>query len=42
MNEPPAYQLESWRERLQRWRSHTRIAALFAVGVFATFIALLM
>jgi serine protease DegQ len=42
MNEPPAAPLASWRERLQRLRVHTRSASLFAVGVFATFIALLL
>jgi S1-C subfamily serine protease len=42
MNEPPATPLTTWRERLQRWRKHTRSASLFAVGVFATFVALLL
>ena len=42
MDESPATPLAPWRERLQRLRSHTRSASLFAVGVFATFIAILL
>jgi S1-C subfamily serine protease len=42
MNEPPATPFASWPERLRRLRSHTRSASLFAVGVFATFVALLL
>jgi S1-C subfamily serine protease len=42
MNEPPVTPIASWPERLQRLRSHTRSASLFAVGVLATFVALLL
>jgi S1-C subfamily serine protease len=42
MNEPPVIPLAPWRERLQRLHSHSRSASLFALGVLAAFIALLL
>jgi S1-C subfamily serine protease len=42
MNEPPASQMELWRQRLRRLRARARSAAPFASGVFAALVALLL
>ena len=42
MSEPSASQLELWRRRLQRLRTHARSAAPFAAGVFAALAAFLL
>ena len=42
MNEPPATPIASWPDRLRQLRLHRRSAALFAVGVLAAFVALLL
>jgi hypothetical protein len=42
MSEPPASQSELWRWRLQRLRTHARSGMLFAAGVLAVLLALLL
>ena len=42
MSEPAASQLELWRQRLQSFRSHIWSATLFAAGVLAALVALLL